>query len=112
MKWGGVGDEVRELNGPEIGFKGHSKKLNFTVYDVKLVTGTSKLSVTLRLFQQLYRKWTVEGARVDTPSQRRATAVVGPWQTTVFRSWEATVKAVEMVGLGFYFEIKPRGLTK
>ena len=47
MKRGGVGDEVRELNGPEIGFKGHTKKLNFTVYDVKLVTGASKLSVTL-----------------------------------------------------------------
>lgn len=47
MKWGGIGDEVRELNGPETGFKGHTKKPNFTVYDVKLVTGASKLSVTL-----------------------------------------------------------------
>ena len=49
MKWGGTGDEVRELNGPEIGFKGHTKKLNFTVYDVKLVTGTRKLSVILKI---------------------------------------------------------------
>lgn len=63
----------------------------------------------LRLFQQLYRKWSVEGARMEPCKPDSRLLQLSRCKKMVFRSSGVTMEVVELLGVGMYFETEPIG---